>query len=155
MTFDWCRSYQDGATPGEAPVGMNAVQFHRDNLEIREVAVPEPASGEALVRVHLAGICNTDLEILQGYGGFSGTLGHEFVGRVERVRDADPRWTGQRVVGEINLGCYDADCSWCHGGLDRHCPKRKCSAWIDPLRDHPRFQALLEKYRDDVEHEGS
>ncbi len=104
---------------------MKAVQFHGDGLEIRDVAVPEPASGEALVRVQMAGICNTDLEILQGYAGFSGTLGHEFVGRVERVQDADPWWTGQRVVGEINLGCYDAGCSWCHGGLDRHCPNRK------------------------------
>ncbi len=104
---------------------MKAVQCHDTRLSIREIPVPEPVPGEALVRVHLAGICNTDLEILKGYAGFSGTLGHEFVGMVEQVEDADPQWIGRRVVGEINIGCYEPGCSWCHGGLDRHCPNRR------------------------------
>ena len=67
------------------------------------------------------GICNTDLELLRGYYGFSGTPGHEFVGEVV---DADsPRLVGRRVVGEINLACRR--CSWCKRGLGRHCPTRK------------------------------
>jgi alcohol dehydrogenase len=83
---------------------------------------PQPAlaAGEALVRVKLAGICNTDLEITRGYMGFHGVLGHEFVGVVERC--ADPAWVGQRVVGEIN--CYCGTCPTCLAGNPTHCPQR-------------------------------
>jgi threonine dehydrogenase-like Zn-dependent dehydrogenase len=62
---------------------------------------PEPAGREALVRVFLAGICSTDLELVKGYMGFEGVLGHEFVGVVERAEDPD--WVGRRVVSTINL----------------------------------------------------
>jgi threonine dehydrogenase-like Zn-dependent dehydrogenase len=44
--------------------------------------VPKVRPGWALVRVRLAGICNTDMEILRGYYKFRGTPGHEFVGGV-------------------------------------------------------------------------
>ena len=62
---------------------------------------PEPTESEALVRVTLAGICGTDLELVRGYKGFSGVPGHEFVGVVERA-DGRPDLVGERVVGEIN-----------------------------------------------------
>jgi threonine dehydrogenase-like Zn-dependent dehydrogenase len=75
---------------------------------------------EALIRVRVAGICNTDLEITKGYMDFRGVLGHEFVGEVVDVDDKE--WVGKRVVGEINLGC--GDCDWCLEGLSRHCPNR-------------------------------
>lgn len=81
---------------------------------------PRPHRGEALVRVSLAGICATDLAILQGYMGFNGVLGHEFVGVVEEA--SDPDWVGRRVVGEINAAC--GRCTLCHEGLSRHCPER-------------------------------
>lgn len=81
---------------------------------------PEPAAGEALVRVTLAGICATDLEIARGYMGFAGVPGHEFVGVVTAAADA--RLVGLRVVGEINCGC--GECDFCAGGLGRHCPDR-------------------------------
>jgi 2-desacetyl-2-hydroxyethyl bacteriochlorophyllide A dehydrogenase len=84
------------------------------------VPVPERA-GEALVRVSLAGVCNTDLEIVRGYAGFEGTLGHEFVGRVESAPGA-PELEGRRVVGEINAGC--GRCRSCRAGDARHCPDR-------------------------------
>lgn len=84
----------------------------------RPLPVPEP--GEALVRVAMAGICNTDLELARGYMGFSGVLGHELCGVVEACGDA--RWIGRRVAGEINLGC--GGCELCGRGLARHCPKR-------------------------------
>lgn len=76
--------------------------------------------GFALVRVLLSGICNTDLELRQGYHSFAGIPGHEFVGVVEGP--AGSRWIGRRVVGEINLGC--GRCASCRGGLSRHCPRR-------------------------------
>jgi alcohol dehydrogenase len=81
---------------------------------------PEPPLGEALVRVRLAGICNTDLEIVRGYMGFQGVLGHEFVGVVEEC--ADESLVGQRVVGEIN--CYCGECPTCRAGAPTHCPHR-------------------------------
>lgn len=98
---------------------MKALQFVAGKLEVRDVAAPV-AGGEALVRVTLAGICNTDLEIVRGYAGFEGTLGHEFVGVVEEspVRSL----IGQRVVGEINAGC--GECELCLGNDPRHCLKR-------------------------------
>jgi len=104
---------------------MKAVQCVEKQLILSKVAVPDPAPGEARVHVHLAGICNTDLEILKGYAGFTGTLGHEFVGTVDKVNGADPGWVGQRVVGEINIGCHAPDCTWCNKGLARHCPNRQ------------------------------
>lgn len=76
--------------------------------------------GEALVQVICAGICNTDLEIVKGYAGFLGTLGHEFVGRV--VESPDGSLIGRRVVGEINAGC--GECERCLTGDSRHCAAR-------------------------------
>ena len=76
--------------------------------------------GEALVQVLRAGICNTDLEIVKGYAGFRGTLGHEFVGRV--VESPGGALAGRRVVGEINAGC--GACALCRAGDPRHCAER-------------------------------
>jgi alcohol dehydrogenase len=100
-------------------VGVQALVFD-GSLVMRELPRPEPAPGEALVRVRMAGICNTDLEITRGYMGFRGVLGHELLGVVEACEDAD--WVGRRVVGEINLACRR--CEWCERGLSRHCPTR-------------------------------
>jgi len=85
-------------------------------------AYPRPASSadESLIRVTLAGICNTDIEITRGYMGFSGVLGHEFVGVVAEASDA--AWIGQRVVGEINCVC--GVCPTCRRGDETHCPHR-------------------------------
>ncbi|HOU24068.1 MAG TPA: alcohol dehydrogenase catalytic domain-containing protein [Anaerolineae bacterium] len=81
---------------------------------------PRLIPGEAVIRVRLAGICNTDVEITRGYMGFQGVLGHEFVGMVEEAGDS--RWVGQRVVGEIN--CYCGTCPTCRAGDVSHCPQR-------------------------------
>jgi len=82
---------------------------------------PEPARpGEAVIRPTLAGVCATDLELVQGYLGFSGVLGHELVGVVEAA--PDPAWVGRRVVGEINCPC--GGCPTCRAGRPTHCPGR-------------------------------
>ena len=85
---------------------------------------PVPAPDEALIRVRLAGICSTDLELVKGYaGGFNGILGHEFVGVVEKTGMPETNdWVGRRVVGTINLGCRR--CSVCLGDGPEHCPQR-------------------------------
>lgn len=83
---------------------------------------PPPPPGETLVRVRLAGICNTDLELVRGYMAFQGVLGHEFVGDV--LQGPDPAWIGRRVVGDINAACYGAGCQACRAGRHTHCPNR-------------------------------
>ncbi len=85
---------------------------------------PVPAKGEALIKVKMAGICNTDFEITKGYMGYKGVLGHEFVGVVEEVNGDDKSLVGKRVVAEISYGCHKPDCEWCNQGLVRHCPNR-------------------------------
>lgn len=99
---------------------MKALRFENNKLKLAEIVLPKHP-GEALVRVLQSGICNTDLEIVRGYAGFSGTLGHEFVGIVEEANDA-PDLVGQHVVGEINVGC--SICKLCQNGDARHCPNR-------------------------------
>ena len=98
---------------------MHALHFDGSQLRLIDAPVPRATPGTAIVRVMLAGICNTDLELVKGYMGFTGTLGHEFVGRVD---DGPAPWRGQRVVGEINFAC--GACEWCARGLGRHCPRR-------------------------------
>jgi len=80
----------------------------------------EPRPGESIVKVLMAGICGTDLELARGYMTYRGVLGHEFVGEV--VESADARLTGRRVVGEINAGC--GHCDLCLAAMERHCPHR-------------------------------
>ena len=94
--------------------------FLKDQLLLENIPVPVPQKDEALVKVSMAGICNTDLELIKGYMGFQGVLGHEFVGVVESANDKD--WVGKRVCGEINFGC--GKCDICRKGLSRHCPER-------------------------------
>ena len=99
---------------------MLAVHLENGAVSVRSVPVPRRPQGHSLLRLLVAGICNTDLELERGYYGFSGIPGHEFVAEV--VESDNPALLGRRVVGEINLAC--ADCDWCHRGLGRHCPNR-------------------------------
>jgi len=99
---------------------MRALRVGDSGASLVDVAMPQ-ANGEALVRVTLSGICNTDLEIARGYAGFRGTIGHEFVGIVEDP-GGGPIAAGERVVGEINAGC--GDCALCNAGDSRHCATR-------------------------------
>ena len=101
------------------------------------------------MRVTLSGICNTDLEIARGYAGFQGTLGHEFVGVIEDVREAGgpadpaiagPLTPGQRVVGEINAGC--GHCELCRSGDSRHCPTRTVLGIVGRDGAHAEFLKL-------------
>ncbi|MBC8253705.1 MAG: alcohol dehydrogenase catalytic domain-containing protein [Ardenticatenia bacterium] len=100
---------------------MRALYFDRKLHYHPDMPDPIPPPGEALIRTRLAGVCNTDLEIVRGYLGFTGVLGHEFVGEVVRADDA-PHLVGQRVVGEINAYC--GECPTCRRGDPTHCPHR-------------------------------
>jgi threonine dehydrogenase-like Zn-dependent dehydrogenase len=99
---------------------MKGLWLEQQQLALRnDLEIPQPAPGEALVRVIQAGICNTDLELLKGYYSYAGVLGHEFVGLVEQ---GSPEWVGQRVVGEINVAC--GHCRFCLSHQPTHCENR-------------------------------
>jgi threonine dehydrogenase-like Zn-dependent dehydrogenase len=99
-------------------------------IALRDVPLPS-RDGECRVRVTVAGICGTDLQLLEGYAGFHGIPGHEFVGIVDAVSSADGEsWLGKRVVGEINVGC--GRCRWCAAGIKEHCTNRV----VVGIRDH-------------------
>ncbi len=146
---------------------MQALRYEKNQLHLGDV--PKPLSnGEALVRVTLSGICNTDLEIARGYAGFEGTLGHEFVGVIEELSEARPsgraalgneipnqaRTTsanvpsltvglltpGTRVVGDINAGC--GDCELCRSGDSRHCANRTVLGIVGRDGSHAEFLKL-------------
>jgi len=97
---------------------LRAVKLQNGKLEF-DADSPEPTVpvGSVRVRVLQAGICETDLQLVAGYMGFEGVLGHEFVGIAE-----SGRFVGQRVVGEINCVCND--CDRCRNGHGNHCPNR-------------------------------
>jgi threonine dehydrogenase-like Zn-dependent dehydrogenase len=99
---------------------MRAIVFDQ-SLSLRPRHSDPPASGgDTLIRVRQAGVCATDLEIVKGYMGYRGVLGHEFVGQV--VESPDKDLVGQRVVGEINIVC--GRCDLCMAGLSSHCRNR-------------------------------
>ena len=103
---------------------MKAVVFDKELKLVDNYKKPVPNKGEALVRVTLAGICNTDYEITKGYMGYVGVLGHEAVGVVEEVNGDNKSLVGKRVVPEISYGCNDPNCEWCANHNYRHCPNR-------------------------------
>ena len=102
---------------------MKAVVFDNELKLVHDYEKPSPKRGEALIKITMAGICNTDFEITKGYMGYKGILGHEFVGVVEEVNSDGKSLLGKRVVGEINCAC--GNCELCHQGLERHCFNRQ------------------------------
>lgn len=111
---------------------MLSFQVAKNRLVAVQKPLPRLRPGWALIHVRLAGICNTDIEILRGYHQFRGTPGHEFVGEVVNVAGVSAktrkRWLGKRVAGEINVACSAYGdkpvCAFCRRGLKTHCARR-------------------------------
>lgn len=99
---------------------MRALLLDRELIVRDNYPDPAPAPGESIVRVRMAGICGTDLELARGYMTYRGVPGHEFVGEVADTQGG--ALAGRRVVGEINAACRR--CEWCVAGMGRHCPNR-------------------------------
>jgi alcohol dehydrogenase len=129
---------------------VRAFQVANGKLKAITKPLPKLRPRWALVRVRLAGICNTDVEILRGYHAFHGTPGHEFVGEVIGVRGVSSRerahWIGRRVTGEINISCsaygYKPICSFCRRGLKTHCARRTVLGIINHDGAFAEFLAL-------------
>lgn len=108
---------------------MRGVWLEDRRLRLRDdIARPAVPPGEARIRVLLAGICGTDLELVEGYYPYTGVPGHEFVGRVEEAPGA-PEWVGRRVVGEINAVC--GECPTCRANRPSHCERRSVLGIVD------------------------
>lgn len=105
---------------------MRALYFDGHAPHVTSIAEPEPFPDSALVRVSLAGVCDTDLQLVAGYMDFRGVLGHEFVGT---VCEGPGELLDRRVVGEINFACRN--CALCKKGLERHCPNRRVMGILD------------------------
>jgi threonine dehydrogenase-like Zn-dependent dehydrogenase len=122
----------DGKQLRERRIPLQAFQVENGKLRLVSKRTSRLRPGWALVGVRLAGICNTDLEILRGYHQFRGTPGHEFVGVVAAVREVSAgerkQWMRRRVCGEINVTCgaygFKRLCEFCQRGLKTHCARR-------------------------------
>ena len=85
---------------------MQAAVLQKNELKLSTShPLPRLEKDSAIIRPTIVGVCKTDLELVKGYMGFEGVLGHEFVGIVEEA--SDPQWIGKRVVGEINCSPRD------------------------------------------------
>lgn len=114
------RSYREDIKP-LAGKTMRALWLENQSLSLKtDLEMSEAAQDQVLIKVLLAGVCGTDLELCRGYYPFSGIPGHEFVGRVV---SGPGEWSGKRVVAEINLGC--GQCQRCQRGEQRHCARRR------------------------------
>jgi alcohol dehydrogenase len=120
---------------------MLAVHLENGAVTTRDIEIPHRPEGFALLRLLVAGICNTDLELQRGYYGFAGTPGHEFVAEVAQADS--PGLVGRRVVGEINVAC--AQCEWCRKGLGRHCPNRTVLGIVNQPGAFAEFFVLPER----------
>jgi threonine dehydrogenase-like Zn-dependent dehydrogenase len=105
---------------------MRALYWDGSTARVVDRPTPTAGPGTAVVSVLWAGVCNTDLELVKGYMGFRGILGHEFVGRVV---EGPSSFCGKRVVGEINFGC--GACAECQRGMARHCARRAVMGILD------------------------
>lgn len=116
---------------------MHSLWLENQTLSLRDIPRPEKP-GEALIRVRLAGVCGTDLELVRGYYPFTGIPGHEFVGEV--VEAPDKSWIGKRVVGEINAVC--GECEQCRNGRPTHCEKRTVLGIVNRDGVHAEYTTL-------------
>lgn len=106
---------------------MKALWLDHGKLSQRKLLSPHPDANEVLLEVERAGVCGTDLELLQGYAAFTGVPGHEFCAR---VIEGPPELLGRRVTANINIGC--GECARCRQGLAKHCSNRS----VVGIRDH-------------------
>src|SRR5688572_33145609 len=114
----WYKTHSASKVTAGRGKRVRAIVLERDEVQVDAVRpAPTPGADEVVVRVTRAGVCETDLQLIMGYMGFRGVLGHEFV----RVAESGP-YAGRRVVGEINCAC--GSCDTCRRGLPTHCSNR-------------------------------
>ncbi|MCB1014658.1 MAG: alcohol dehydrogenase catalytic domain-containing protein [Acidimicrobiales bacterium] len=109
---------------------MKAIVVEDGTVRVGDLDVPEPADGQALVRITTAGVCHSDLHLAKGdwMGVSTPQLGHEAIGVVEALgpgAEADVE-VGQRVIlglGGAGGAYWCGACEYCLGGRPRHCAR--------------------------------
>ncbi|MDZ7372204.1 MAG: alcohol dehydrogenase catalytic domain-containing protein, partial [candidate division KSB1 bacterium] len=130
-------------------------------LELYEEPIPEPAAGEALLRIRAVGICGSDLHRFRGasFGDEDNrgmVLGHEFAATVEKLGEGvDRLQVGDRVAVEAAHHC--GECEWCRRGYPNLCPRVRFCGMPDvegALRDYMVWPAhLLHKLPPNLDYE--
>ena len=84
------------------------------NFAVTEVPVPSPGAGEVLIRVRAAGICLSDVHLIQGelsplfLPGDTVTLGHEAAGTVAALGPGVRGWTVDQHPGRRSAPLTEA-----------------------------------------------
>lgn len=120
---------------------MRGLTFH-GTRDVRVEDVPDPLveqPTDAIVRVSLAGICGSDLHILnagEAFGFPAGSrLGHEFIGTVEAVGPEVRAFAvGDRVLSSCSVAC--GECTWCREGLQSSCVRWSLFGWAPRTWQH-------------------
>lgn len=105
---------------------MRAMVLTRSGLALQSCTRPDPqpADRQVLIKVHVCGVCRTDLHIVDGEltGGIRPIVpGHEIVGTIiERGKSAD-RWPVGTRVGVPWLAAVCGHCSFCRNGQENLC----------------------------------
>lgn len=106
---------------------MRAARLHHGErrLSLEDVPVPEPVGDQVLVRVAGAGVCHSDLHVLDGllaeFLRLPVTMGHEIAGWIEAPGpDVGDLRVGQPVAVMVGWGC--GSCRWCVAGYEQLCP---------------------------------
>ena len=108
---------------------MSGLWLEDQKMSLRsDLPLPELKADEVLIKVLLAGVCSTDLEMLRGYYPFTGIPGHEFVGQVVDC-SGHPELLGKRVIGDINISC--GECERCLNQEPSQCMHRRTLGIFD------------------------
>ena len=112
---------------------LSAVLVAPRKIELQELPIPETGPDDGLLRVEATGVCGSDIPIYTGqmqFGRLPLVLGHEIVGRVERLgARARERWgiaPGDRIVVEEHIPC--GHCELCYTGRNKFCIRRRYGA---------------------------
>jgi L-iditol 2-dehydrogenase len=108
-------------------IGLAKLAPGSQNVGLVERPEPVVSSGHVVLAVEAAGICGTDLHIVDDEFRSSPpvTMGHEVCGIVVEVGEGvDSRWLDRRVVSETYFSTCGA-CEHCRSGRSNLCPDRR------------------------------
>jgi propanol-preferring alcohol dehydrogenase len=108
------------------------LEKQRHPLQLKDTPVPEPGERQLLIRVHVCGLCRTDLHIVDGdltHPKLPLIQGHQIVGTVEEVGSGVLGFNKGDRVGVPWLGETDGDCRYCRSGRENLCTNAKYTGY--------------------------
>jgi propanol-preferring alcohol dehydrogenase len=101
-------------------------------LALRDIPIPEPGEGEALIRVEVCGVCRTDLHVVEGEltpHQEAIIPGHEVVGRVAKAGPGATRFAVGDRVGAAWLHAACGVCRYCRRGDENLCDRPRFTGY--------------------------